>query len=792
MTWMQYWQQYVVSQLGLGQAVNVNDLIGIEEVFDSIVLHKGKYVLILEVMPLNFSLRNAEEKQQIIDCFAELLRVIKAPIQISSLAQKADIREHLNFMLDIGSNSTDERLQDLIIDYLSFAHRTLTNGAVKRRFFLSIPYLVPVGMKVNCQDAMQILREKANQATQILRKAGNVVKMLDQVELLRTIGEIMQNPEQITSFEPHNVNESLPIAIDDLQPQHIRVYGQQGQEMLVAMYQIKEYPLSVEAAWLTSIINAGEGISISLSAHPENKLTAQRTLTANMGFTGAKLLSGQSSADADVQRGALDDAYYMRKSLSEGEDLWYMHILIRVTAGDQESLKQRCNLVETLLVGQGMTLERLDYQHCEAWVSSLPFATVSEPLLKQARRNVLTTGLAASYPFDAYELSDPSGVMLGLNDHNGSAVILDIFNTSLYPNANLLLLGTSGSGKTFTTQILATRIRLQEIPIFYICPLKGHEYKPACDYIGGLYLKLAPGSKQTINILELRWEAKTIYEESLLAGKLQKLRTFFSLMLPYISFAEQQLFDEALLETYARFGITMDNQSLKRGMTMPALGDVYETLASYPELKDIRRQLKPYVQGSLSFLNGQTNVDLQSKYIVCDVSSDALPAEAISLVMLLILDIYWDLIRRDPTQKKCLIIDEAWRLIGAGGNEQTAAYVLEIFKIIRGYGGSAIAATQDIGDLFALKNGVFGRALLHNTALKLLLRTEGYEGKIVQEMLGLTNAELQHLSYQERGHGLLFAGAMRLPIGIVPSPKEHELITTDRSEIAYLRKEGLR
>lgn len=201
----------------------------------------------------------------------------------------------------------------------------------------------------------------------------------------------------------------------------------------------------------------------------------------------------------------------------------------------------------------------------------------------------------ATYPFVSYELSDPEGVFMGLNAHNGSAVMLDIFNTKKYSNANMVVLGTSGSGKTFTTQMLAYRMRLQKIPIMMICPLKGFEYKRLCENVNGKYIRIAPGSKHTINILDIRASSgEGNQDESLLAAKPRNFRFSF-LMFPEITHKERQLMDERFLAVYAKRGITSDNASIYKPKTdsgrfpsgqpwkdMPTLGDLYEEISEDP------------------------------------------------------------------------------------------------------------------------------------------------------------------------------------------------------------------
>lgn len=564
-----------------------------------------------------------------------------------------------------------------------------------------------------------------------------------------------------------------------------------------------DFPYSVGGAWLDDLINAGEGIEISLYHFPQNKTQMIRDITTQIGFTKHKIVTGgDNQTDGEIQQNAYAHAMHIKKMLAAGDDLWFMHLLIRISAFTKEDLNWRIKLVESLLAGKDIFYQRTDFRQMEAYVSTMPFCEINPTFKEQTERNILSSSLCATYPFVSYELSDPEGVFMGLNEHNGSAVMLDIFNTKKYANANMVVLGTSGSGKTFTTQMLAYRMRLQKIPIMMICPLKGFEYKKLCENVNGNYIRIAPGSKQTINILDIRpTSGEGNHEESLLAAKLQKLQIFFSLMFPEITHKERQLLDERFLAIYAKRGITSANASIYKEKQdtgrisfrpalkdMPILGDLLDEIADVAELQDIAIKLKPYVSGSLEFFNGQTNVDLNNNYVVADISD--MQGDAIPLAMFMVLDCFWDRIKQDITQKKCLVLDEAWRLIGAGGNRLTAEFVLQVFKIIRGYGGSAIAATQDISDFLSLEDGKYGRGIINNAKLKMVLQLEDFEANSLKDVLGLSQEEMSRITHFQRGHGLLYAGNNHVAIDFKASDSEKRLITTDRAEIIKFREEA--
>ena len=380
---------------------------------------------------------------------------------------------------------------------------------------------------------------------------------------------------------------------------------------------------------------------------------------------------------------------------------------------------------------------------------------------------MLTSGAASCYPFTAYELSDDNGILLGVNKYNNSLVIVDIFNSAVYKNANISIAGTSGAGKSFLLQLMALRMRRKGIQVFIIAPLKGHEFLRACRNIGGDFIQISPASKNCINVMKIRKTDKSVdelldgapIEKSELAAKIQQLHIFFSLLIPDMNHEERQLLDEALVKTYNSKGITHDNESLNdpdnpgHYREMPILGDLYDILIEAPETKRMANILNRLVHGSASTFNQYTNVNLDNKYTVLDISE--LSGDLLTAGMFVALDYVWDKAKQNRTVEKAIFIDECWQLIGGTGNRIAAEFVLEIFKIIRGYGGSAVCATQDLNDFFALDDGKYGKGIINNCKTKIVLNLEDEEAQRVQSILHLSEAEVMEITHFERGNGLI-------------------------------------
>ncbi len=583
-----------------------------------------------------------------------------------------------------------------------------------------------------------------------------------------------------------------PSSVDNGSRDYIVADGIYHTYLYVAGY---GYRTKTEGAWLSPLVEVGDniGISFSFKRMPRDKILSRISQKTMLNRSRMREV-GDTRQDYEELDSAISAGFYLKEGMNrDGQDFYYMTTLIEVTADNAEDLEMRTNDVITLCVSMNMIVKRADYKHEQCFLSMLPTLSLDADIERKARRNVLTDSLAAAFPFSSYEIYDPGGIFLGLNKYNRSVAILDIFDSDKYSNANGCILGMSGAGKTFLMQLMALRLRLQGTQVFILAPIKGHEFADACRAIGGKYIRIAPSSKDCINIMEIRKASiSTDCEikgddrgDSVLAEKLQKLMIFFSLIKPDITQDELNLLDSAVIRTYKAFGIDFDNKSLfaakGKFKKMPTLTDLYNELTSQPETKSLALMLEKFAVGSLSGFGGETNVDLDNKYIVLDISE--MTEHLKPLGMFMALDYVWDKAKESRIRKKVIFLDELWTLIGAGSNRMAADYVLEIFKVIRGYGGAAIAATQDIGDFFSLDDGKYGKGVINNSRIKFILQLEEDEAFAVQKYMSLSDEETMQIIRNRRGEALLCANRNKVCIEVKASPAMYSLLTTKRSDL---------
>ena len=793
----------------------------------------GRYIKILEIEPINFMLRSSEEQYNILSSFASWLKISPMRLQFKSITRKADSDKHVALIRKELAEEENERCKAMGEDYIRLIKDVGSREALTRRFFLIYQYeAIGRNETDDYSKIYSILVSAEQNARAYFMQCGNAIiqpKNPDQAvaEILymffnrgscvdepftdrvnRVIVDTMAAKEKIIGVDPvPHIPVRNFIAPRGLDLTHYNYIIMDGRYYCFLYIKGNGYPGTVRGGWMSSLINAGEGVDIDVHLHRENRSKTIDKVAQRIRLNRTKLKGMQdTSTDYEELTNSIQSGYYIKNGIANhNEDLFYMSVFVTISAKTYEELLWRKQQMVDMLKSMDMYLSECRFQQEEALRSVMPFLAVSPKLQKKTQRNVLTSGAASTYMFTSFEMSDDSGVLLGVNRHNNSLCIVDLFNTKINKNANLTMCGTSGAGKTFTLQLLALRMRMRGIQCYIIAPIKGHEFKRACSKIGGEFIKIAPGSPHCINVMEIRHtispEMELIDEvdyndmDSMLARKIQQLMIFFSLLIPDMTNEEEQMLDEALIKTYYEFGITHDNRSLYADSTvfppkmkkMPILGDLHKHLQENPMTARVAAIVSRFVTGSAQSFNRQTNVDLTNKYIVLDLSE--LKGKLLPVGMMIALDYVWDNIKADRTKKKAIMIDEIWQLIGASSNKLAAEFCLEIFKVIRGYGGAAIAATQDLSDFFSLDDGKYGRAIINNSKNKIILNLEQDEAQYVQDVLKLTRTEVRSITQFERGEALIHSNNNKVPVVIKASEQEKEMITTDRAELeAILRK----
>ena len=590
-----------------------------------------------------------------------------------------------------------------------------------------------------------------------------------------------------------------PTAVDTKSRDYIVVDGIFHAYLYITGY---GYSTTVGNGWLSPLVEAGEGVSLNfiIKRQPKDKTLSKISQTTMINRSRMRDV-GDTRSDYEELDSAINSGLYLKDVMNrQGEDFYYMHTIIEVTAEDPETLEQRVTAVEQLCVSVDMIARRCDYKQEQAFLSTLPVLALDPDVERKSRRNALTSGVAASFPFASYELSDKNGVFLGINMYNKTPVFLDPYDDYKYTNGNWWVGGSSGAGKTFTLLTLSGRLRQQGKRVIVIAPKKGHEFRPLCEKLGGLYLRMSPSSKDCPNLMAIRRASLDAYahlknltarDDSVLADKISRLIIWFSLKKRDLSEEDKSRLDSSLVECYQRYGIDFDNRSLLdedgNFKEMPILADWYEVLQKNPETKHLAVVLARYVTGSAAAMGGRNDISLDNKFIVLDISglSDDMIADGTFWAT----DVAYDLIMTAGSELSALLADELWSLVGASSNPQAAGFVLEMVKTIRGLGGIAVTSTQGMQDLFGLEGGKYGKGILDSSRIKLIMQMEEQEARLIQDVLNLSEDEVRQITRFRRGEGLLCIGYNHVPIAFHASQQEYDIITTSPTDLHRRAKE---
>ncbi len=531
-----------------------------------------------------------------------------------------------------------------------------------------------------------------------------------------------------------------------------------------------------------NLINNNINMSISIFYEKQDTYKTIKNLTYFIGNVGVDLkLGNQNREDIDIAAFSYNDAKYIRKEMQvNNADLYFLNTYILISEESISKLEQSIKKVESILQASGMVTRRANFRQEQVFFSCLPIMENRKEIKDVSKRNVLTDGLLGTFPFISSNICDQNGVFIGTNIYNHSIILMDRFNKEKYKNANMCIFGTSGAGKSFFVKLLIMRYRMLQMEQYIIDPER--EYDKVCNYLEGTLIKIGPTSSTYINVLDIREES--IEEgKGFLATKIGKLRGFFSLVFGNIEEEKMAILEEKIIQVYFEKGITFEDESLykkekgkfifKKSDDMPILEDLYKKLET-TETKHLQTKLYPFVYGSLKFLNNYTNIEINNKLIVADIYE--LGEDNLKYGMFIFIDLFWDKIKKERNKDKAIYLDEIWRLIGVTSNKSVAGFIYKIFKTIRKYGGSAVAITQDISDLFSLEDGTYGKSILNNSSIKSFFSLEEENILVLSKFANISEKEKIEIKSLKRGESLMFIGDEHILVKIEANEMEKKVI----------------
>ncbi len=806
----------------------IDEILGIDRIIDNVIFMKdGTVSSIIEVLPLNFYQMSVHDRNNLIEEFESFFRIAPARLHFKVRTEDSNIQKTLDNIIKANKDETNPQVLACIDDYIEHIKHIQGEETLCQKFYIMYEYEGDInGKKSNdINEIYRAMQETRYALTSKLISMGNLVVTSDnEVTHVCDILYKFFNPNSaITeSFDERFIRLKTDMDIYNtyLKDDRQRTYtecefvGPRGLDLTHTSYMVMDgqyhtylsfkdngYPSVVVGAWL-NIISSQKGVDVDVHIDKVNRDRALSILSQYNRITSARAnLARNDDKYRQLASSVQNVSHITERMKNMDEDLYEVMVIITIRNNSyQEMMMIRNSIIKAL---QGYSIYTND---CFSTVRQ--YFDLTMPLIKfdrnfvtsvfaRDKHNFLTSSLASLYMFTAFELYDETGYVLGRNSDNGTLVAFNNFNTMRYSNANMLFIGTSGAGKTFTMEMLARRMRMTDVRVIVIAPVKGRkDFYSGCVDMGGSFITLGPATKNTINIMAIMPAAHISDEEmegfeqdvanstktSLLSKKITSVITFVQLLMDKeeMTISEETTLSVALTKLYADFGITNDDASIWKDRKnrilkdMPIIEDLYSRLEFDMSMTRITTVLLRCIEGDCQSLNGPTNVDLSNKYIVFDVDKDAIPERLLPPYMYVAYDCSMQMAKESEVNFDAVFLDEVWLMMM---NEAIAKQVKAMVKLLRAYAACVVLATQDIEDFLNCAGG-FGASVLNNTDIKFFLKLTEKEIDMVQEYMHFTGKEykiLKKLNHQ----ALICSNGEKIKCDLLASEHEINALSTD-------------
>ena len=827
--------------------------INIRDVSDGVIITTDdRYIRIIEIIPTNFFNKDALEQERIVYQFAQYLSHAPRTMQIKVMSVPETAEDYLKILLSYKNlpNATKET-RDMVDDLAKEIKDTVEIYKLTGNRFFVIYEFEEFQMAPDFDYVRKVLLGHEFALAECMLKCGCKVvspRLTDNKYINTVLYEyILMHFDRLASdFETHafkiyeEILERNPLKKDSLtiedylSPKEIAFYDRSFCEVngkFVSYHYISDYRHYVTAGWLNPLLGSSYDVDVDIFLVREDRTTAKKIVrqSVNMQEMVMENLSANTSV-AQESRQNMQDALLLREKMyNESADMYYLSILVTISADTLDALDDKIREVYNLMESKDMPLLPLDLRQEEGFRSTLPFVRLDKDILRISARNILCGELASVFPFNEPSIFDEGGIFIGKNKA-GRFCAINNFDTSKYDKPHMMIIGSTGSGKTYGSQLLLGRSRMAGAKCFAIAPIKGEEYRRFCENMGGQFIKFTTDGENHVNIFDIRIpddaESTTamnpadsgyLGQKSYLSRKLIVVSAYFEILMPYLKPVQRSLLNVAIVDAYKAKGITLDNNSIKNAdgtyKEMPIISDVCIALkqmlepqddaddrsifrATMPEPQENKREvnellgiMQQFISGTYSFLNRHTNIkDLDNDYTVFDISDlDSSGDKIVGAMMFTIINHIMNLMTEDITQRKVVLIDELWKLVGEGSG-QTAAFVKELYKIIRAYNGCVITASQDIQDWHSKDNESVLNTIINNSQFQVLLKMQQHTLGIVSDKLYLNTETRNQISmFSRRGDAMLICENNAFEIRFDGTPTEHMAITTDPNELAVMR-----
>jgi type IV secretory pathway VirB4 component len=545
-----------------------------------------------------------------------------------------------------------------------------------------------------------------------------------------------------------------------------------GQQYVRTIF-IINYPRYISVGWFAPVINLNETFDVSMFFYPVKSAVILKQLKKRVGALEAQIISDaeKGAARDPIRETALRDIEALRDALTQGTEKFFQYALyVTLYTDNEEELERLSDQVEDIFGSRLVYSRRVLYQAEQGFNSTLPLG--NDELYITFNMN--SSPVASSFPFISSELTSDRGILYGINRHNNSLILFDRFNLQ---NANSVVFASSGAGKSYAIKLEVLRSLMMGTDVIIIDP--EYEYKHLSDAVGGTYVNISLSSENKINPFDLPkaigGEAKP---KDIIRSAVITLKGLVRLMIGDLDYDQDSVVDRALLETYAKKDITADSDL--SDIDPPIMSDFQQVLEGMEGGADLALRLKKYTEGTFSgLINHPTNVEMDNQMVSFSVRD--LEDELRPIAIYTIINYIWNIVRAE-TKKRVLVIDEAWWMMQ---REDSAKFIFALVKRCRKYYLGVTTITQDVNDFLT---SPYGKAIVTNSSLQLLLKQSPAAIDLVQKTFLLTEGEKYLLLESGLGEGIFFAGNKHVAIKVVASYSEDQLITSDPRQLLEIEE----
>jgi type IV secretory pathway VirB4 component len=593
--------------------------------------------------------------------------------------------------------------------------------------------------------------------------------------------EVMTQEEKKTSYIQELIDEEKAfrkgvLSIKDLispacfqiNPDYLKLGGKYVRTIFII-----GYPRYLSVGWFAPIINLNETFDIAMYYYPVNTAVVLKQLKKRVGAMEAQIVSDaeKGAARDPMLETALRDIEALRDALTQGiEKFFQFSLYITIYHDTKEELDRLSSRIEDIFGSKLIFSKKVFFQAEQGFNSTLPLC--NDELYITFNMN--SSPVASSFPFISSDLTSDDGILYGVNRHNNSLILFDRFSLQ---NANTVVFATSGAGKSYAIKLEILRSLMMGTEVIVIDP--ENEYKHLSDAVGGTYISLSLASEEKINPFDLpRAIGDNSRPEDIIRSAVITVKGLIKLMVGELNHTEDSIIDRALLETYAKKDITADADLSK--VEAPIMEDLQDILEGMEGGSDLSLRLKKYTEGTFAgLLNKPTNVELDNQ-LVCFSVRD-LEDELRPLGIYTVINYIWNIVRSEM-KKRILVIDEAWWLMQ---HEDSAKFVFSLVKRCRKYYLGVTTITQDVNDFLTSQ---YGKAIVTNSSLQLLLKQSSAAVELVQKTFNLTDGEKYLLMESGVGEGIMFAGSKHAAIKVVASYTEDQIITSNPQQLLEIEE----